>query len=139
MLAGDQVWSRSATPIGRNFHCFPSLEEFDLQNLLGFAKPLHVRIGGRGARTWGWGKQGHAGMEPVVREERGQRYGRMLGIVVREFCLGEEAGPVGLLVVAEHAKVLLQHRVQPLRLPIRLRVERRRPVGLNPTELKEPP
>ena len=76
-------------------------------------------------------------MEPVVCEKRGQGSGRMLGVVVREFCQGEEAGLVGLLVVAIDAKVLLQHRIQPLRLPIRLRVKCRRPVGPNPTELQE--
>ena len=48
-----------------------------------------------------------------------------------------EAGPVGLLVVAVHAQVPLQHRVKPLRLPIRLRVKCRGPVGPNPTELQQ--
>ena len=75
-------------------------------------------------------------MEPVVREKRGQGCGRMLRVVVGEFCEREEAGPVGLLVVAKHAQVLLQHRIEPLRLPIRVRVERRRPVGLNPIEIQ---
>ena len=56
-LARDQVKSWSATPIGRNFHRLPSFEDFDLQNLLGFAKLVHVRIGCLGARTRGWGKQ----------------------------------------------------------------------------------
>ena len=77
--------------------------------------PLCIREVGRG-----WGKQGHAGMEPVVREKRGQGCGRMLRVVVGEFCQREEAGPVGRLIVAVHAEVLLQHRIQPLRLPIRL-------------------
>ena len=78
-------------------------------------------------------------MEPVVREKRGEGCGRMLRVIVGEFCQREEAGPVGLLVVAVHSQVLLQHRVQPLRLPIRLRVESRRPVGPNPTQLQETP
>ena len=76
-------------------------------------------------------------MKPVVGKKRGQGCGRMLGVVVRELCQGEEAGLVGLLVVAIDAKVLLQHRIEPLRLPIRLRVKCHRPVGPNPTELQE--
>ena len=76
-------------------------------------------------------------MEPVIGEKRGQGSGRMLRVVVGEFSQREEAGPVGLLVVAVHAKVLFQHRVKPLSLPIHLRVKCRRPVGPNPTELQE--
>ena len=63
-------------------------------------------------------------MEPVVGEEGAEGSGRMFGVVVTEFCQRKETGPVGLLVVAVHSQVLLQHRIQPLRLAIRLRVER---------------
>ena len=61
----------------------------------------------------------------------------MFRVVVAEFCQGKEVGPVGLLVVAIQSQVLLQHRVEPLRLAIRLRVERGRPIGPNATELQE--
>ena len=61
----------------------------------------------------------------------------MFRVVVAEFCQRKEASPVGLLVVAVHSQVLLQHRVEPLRLAICLRVERGRPIGSNATELQE--
>ena len=48
-------------------------------------------------------------MEPVVGEKRAEGGGRMFGVVVAEFCQGKEAGLVGLLVVAVHSQVLLQH------------------------------
>ena len=75
-------------------------------------------------------------LEPVVGEKRAQSGGRMLGVVVAKFCQGKEAGQVGLLVVALHSQVLLQHRVEPFRLAIRLRVERGRPICSNGTELQ---
>ena len=88
---------------------------------LRLAELLHVRVHGWGFWVGGWGKQGQLGMEPVVRVERGQRCSRVFGVVVGKLGHGqEEAGPVGLLVVAIHAKILLQHRIQPLRLAIRL-------------------
>ena len=59
-------------------------------------------------------------METVVCVERAQCRGRMLGVVVAEFCHGKQVGPVGLLVIAVHAQVLFQHRIHPLRLAIRL-------------------
>ena len=90
---------------------------------LRLAELLHVRVRGWGLGVWGWGKQGHFGMEPVVCVERGQRCSRVSGVVVGKLGHGQEAGPVGLLVVAIHAKILLQHRVQPLRLAIRLGME----------------
>ena len=105
---------------------------------LGLAKTLHVGISGWGAGGWGRREQGHPRVEPVVGEKWCKSGGRMLGVIVAEFCHGKEAGPVGLLVVAVHAQVLLQHRVEPLRLAIRLRVERRGPVGSNSTELEQP-
>ena len=38
-------------------------------------------------------------MKTVVGEERSQSRGRMSGIIVTEFCHGEESGPIGLLKV----------------------------------------
>ena len=74
---------------------------------LRLAELLHVRVRGRGLGIWGWGKQGRVGMEPVVRVERGQRCGRVFGVVVGKFGFKQEAGPVGLLIVVIHAKILL--------------------------------
>ena len=62
-------------------------------------------------------------METVVCVERGESSGRMFRVFVAELGHGKEAGLVGLLVVAVHPQVLLQHRIQPLRLAIRPRVE----------------
>ena len=39
-------------------------------------------------------------MEPIVGEERGQGGSRVFGVVVGGLCQREEAGPVGLLIVA---------------------------------------
>ena len=39
-------------------------------------------------------------MEPIVGEERGQGGSRVFGVVVVELCQREEAGQVGLLIVA---------------------------------------
>ena len=102
-------------------------------------EPLYVGIGfwGRGVRR-GW-EQGHAGMETVVGEERGQRGGRMLGIVIAEFCHVEKASPVRLLVIAEDPKVLFQNRIEALRLAIRVGMEGRRAVGLDAQEFHEAP
>ena len=75
---------------------------------LRLAELLHVRVRGWGLGIWGWGKQGHVRMEPVIRVERGQRCGRVFGVVVGKLGHGQEAGPVGLLIVAIHAKILLQ-------------------------------
>ena len=52
-------------------------------------------------------EQGHAGMEAIVGEERGQGCGRMSRVVVAEFCHVEEACPICLLIVALDPKVLL--------------------------------
>ena len=78
-------------------------------------------------------------MEPVVSEEGGQGSGRMLGIVIAEFCHVQEAGPVRLLVVAIDPKVLFEYRIQPLRLAICLGMEGCRAVGLDAEEFDEPP
>ena len=57
-------------------------------------------------------------MKAIIGKKRGKGSGRMLGVVVGEFCQWEEAGPVGLLVVCIDAEVLFQHGLQPLRLPV---------------------
>ena len=62
-------------------------------------------------------------MEPEVGEERGDSRGRMLGVVIAEFRQGQNVGPIALLVVTLDPQVLLQHRIHPLRLPIRLGME----------------
>ena len=125
-------------PIGRNLHGFAGFEELPLQNILGLPKLRDIGIGSRGAGGWGWGEQGHAGMETVVSKKRGNCCGRMARVVVGKFCEREEAGPVGLLVVSIDSQVLLQHRIQPLRLPVRLGMESRRAVGLKSTQLQQP-
>ena len=79
----------------------------------------------------GW-EQGHPGMEPEVGEKRGEGCGRMLGVVIAEFRQGQNVCPVALLIVTVDPQVLLQHRVQPLRLAIRLGMEGRRLVGMDP-------
>ena len=78
-------------------------------------------------------------MEAIVGKKRGKCSGRMLGVVVAEFCLWEEAGLVGLLVVSIDAEVLFQHGVQPLRLPVRLGMKRCGAVGPNTAQLQQPP
>ena len=78
-------------------------------------------------------------MKAIIGKKRGKGSGRMLGVVVAEFCQWEEAGPVGLLVVCIDAEVLFQHGVQPLRLPIRLGMKRRGAVGPNTAQLQQPP
>ena len=70
-----------------------------MQYFLGLPKLLDVRICSKGAGGWGRGKEGRARMEAIIGNERGNSGGRMPGIVIREFCQREEAGPVGLLVV----------------------------------------
>ena len=50
-------------------------------------------------------------MEPVIREEGEKCRGRMFGIVVAELGQWEEAGPVGLLIVAVDSKILLQDKI----------------------------
>ena len=71
-----------------------------LEGDLGLAESPHVGIRGWSGGLGRSGKPGHSGMEPVVRVERAQCRGRMLGVVVAEFCHGKQVGPVGLLVVA---------------------------------------
>ena len=78
-------------------------------------------------------------MEAIVGKKRGKCSGRMLGVVVAEFCQWEEAGPVGLVVVRIDAEVLFQHGVQPLRLPVRLGMKSRGAVGPNIAQLQQPP
>ena len=95
-------------------------------------KPLYVGVGLWGGGIGGWGEQGHAGVEPIIGEERSQSSGRMARIVVAEFCHVEEACPIGLLVVAVDSKVLLEYGIQPLRPAICLGMEGCRAIGLDP-------
>ena len=78
-------------------------------------------------------------MKAIVCKKRGKCSGRMLGVVVAEFCQWEKASPVGLLVVCIDAEILFQHRIQSLRLPVRLGVECREAVGPNAAQLQQPP
>ena len=78
-------------------------------------------------------------MEPVVCVERGHRCSRIIRVVVGKLGHGQEASPVGLLVLAIHVKVLLQYGIQPLRLAICLGMEGGRPVGMDPQKLQESP
>ena len=78
-------------------------------------------------------------MVPVVYVERARGCGRVPGVVIGEIWQTEEASLVGLLVVAIHSEVLLQHRVQPLRLAVRLEMEGGGAVGLYPQQLQQPP
>ena len=71
-------------------------------------KIFDVRVRGSGLGLRGGGEKGHAGMEPVVGEERGEGGSRMFGVVVAELRQWKEAGPIGLLIVAVDAKILLQ-------------------------------
>ena len=57
-----------------------------MKNRLGLLQLVNI-----GIRGWGFGveigwEQGHAGVEPVVGEERGQGGSRMFGVVVAELC-----------------------------------------------------
>ena len=94
-----------------------------MQNCFILLEPLHVGVccwGDKIGRGW---EEGHAGMETVVSEEGGQGSGRMLRIVIAEFCHVQQAGPVRPLIVAVDVKVLFEHRIQPLRLAICLGME----------------
>ena len=61
----------------------------------------------------------------------------MFRIVVGEFCHGEEAGLVFLLIVVVDSEVLFEDGVQPLRLAICLGMEGGRPVGSDSQEFDE--
>ena len=61
----------------------------------------------------------------------------MFGVVVGEFRHGEEAGPVGLLVVALDLQVLLEDGVEPFCLAICLGMEGGRPVGSDSQKFDE--
>ena len=78
-------------------------------------------------------------MVAIVGKKGSKGCGRIFGVVIAEFGQREEAGPAGLLVVAVHSEVLLQHRIETLRLPIRLRGEGGGPIGPNATDLLETP
>ena len=59
-------------------------------------------------------------MESVIGEKWGKCCSRMFGIIVVELGQWEEAGPVGLLIVAVDSKILLQDIIEALRLAVRL-------------------
>ena len=63
-------------------------------------------------------------MESVIGEKWGKYCSRMFGIIVAELGQWEEAGPVGLLVVVD-SKILLQGRIEALRVAVRLRMKGR--------------
>jgi len=71
------------------------------------------------------------GMSSVISIEGGNLGGGMFGVVIGEFCEGEEVVPVVLLIVTEDAEVLLQDLVYSFGLAIRLRVIRCGPVPLD--------
>lgn len=77
-------------------------------------------------------------MEPIIGEEGAQSCGRMLVVVVANLCHREEVGLVSLSVVAVDTEVLFQHRVQALRLAIRLGVKSKRTVGVDAEDLHQP-
>ena len=62
----------------------------------------------------------------------------MFGVVVGEFRHGEEAGRVGLPVVAVDSQELLEDGVEPFCLAIRLGMEGGRLVGSDSQKLEEP-
>ena len=117
--------------IRRLFHCSLSFEELMLEDFFILLNPLYVRVGCWGGGIGGGGEQGHAGMEPIIGEERGQSSGRMSRIVVAQFCHVDEACPIYLLVVAVDPKVLLQYGIHPLRVAICLGMKGCRAVGLD--------
>ena len=61
----------------------------------------------------------------------------MLRIFVAEFRQGTEAGRVGLLIVAVDAEVLLEDKIEPLRLAIRLGMEGGGAVGVDSQKFQE--
>ena len=113
------------TTIGRGLHGLPSFEEFSLKDNLGLLELYNVRVRGRCRSLIGCRKEGHARMETVIGEEGGKCRGRVFRIIVAEFSQWEEAGPVGLLIVAVDSKILLQDRIEALRLVVRLRMKSR--------------
>ena len=64
-------------------------------------------------------------MESVIGEEGGKFRSRVFRIIVAELGQWEEAGPFGLLIVAVDSKILLQDRIEALRLAVRLRMKSR--------------
>ena len=59
-------------------------------------------------------------MESVIGEEGGKCRSRVFRIIVAELGQWEEAGSVGLLIVAVDSKILLQDRIEALPLAVRL-------------------
>ena len=64
-------------------------------------------------------------MESVIGEEGGKCRSRVFRIIVAELGKWEEAGPVGLLIITVDSKILLQDKIEALRLAIRLRMKGR--------------
>ena len=73
---------RTATLIGRAFHCLPCLFELPLQNILNLPELVDIGVGSRGPRIQGRGQEGHSGMEAIVGKKRGEGSGRMLGVII---------------------------------------------------------
>ena len=64
-------------------------------------------------------------MESVIGEEGRKCRDRVFRIIVAELGQWEETCPVGLLIVALDSKILLQDRIEALRLTVRLRMKSR--------------
>ena len=62
-----------------------------------------------------------------------------MGVVVDELREGQELCPVILVIAAIYPQVLFQGLVDPFRLPVRLGMEGRRAVALNPELLQQLP
>ena len=77
-------------------------------------------------------------MEPVVGKKWGEGSGGMFGVVVRKLRHRQKSCPIKLLVVGVYAQILLQDRIEALRLAIRLRMESSRPVGVDAQQLQQP-
>ena len=54
-LAHHQIWSRTATLIGRAFYGLPGFFEFSLLNILSLPELVDIGVGCRGLGIRGWG------------------------------------------------------------------------------------
>ena len=88
--------------------------------------------------NWGGWEQRHLRVEAVVGKKRGKGGGGVLGVVVSELRQRQKLGPIGLLVICVDSQILLENRIQALRLPVRLRVKSRGAVGPYTEQLQQP-